>query len=388
MSDPGRTILFVHPSDELYGSDRCLLEAVRSLSTHDRAIVVLPNDLPYSGRLRAELVRDGIDARTADMLVLRRRLLRPDHAPTLLRRLVRGTRELVDLIRTEDVDLVHSNTLAVPCGALAARITGTPHLWQIHEHIGDEPRSYRLLLRGMLLGTPGLLIANSVSVARACVGGSWRLARRTRIISNAVSIDVIPTSRPVRITDGPIRIGVVGRLAPRKGIGEALEAAATLQENSREFELHFFGGPPPDATWLADRYAGLARNLKIDGQVHFHGEVRDIARAYAELDILLVPSQRPEPFGLVIVEGMCAGLPVVVTRNGGGSDDILVDGETGLYCGRAPEEIAATLKSLLNDPALRERLGNNAAESARRAFPVDHYRSAIRRAHDRAISQG
>ncbi len=89
------------------------------------------------------------------MLVLRRSLLRPGQLPVLFWRFVLGTLAIVRLLRRYDADIVHSNTVAVVCGASAAALTATPHLWHVHEHIGDEPRLYRMLIRLMLTIFPG-----------------------------------------------------------------------------------------------------------------------------------------------------------------------------------------------------------------------------------------
>ena len=122
MTESRRTILYVHPSDELYGSDRCLLDAIAGLQVGDRAIVVLPEDLPYDGLLSQELHAAGADVLHVDMLVLRRSFLRPQNLPALIRRLVTGTLAIRYLLQTEAVDIVHSNTVAVPCGAVSRRI--------------------------------------------------------------------------------------------------------------------------------------------------------------------------------------------------------------------------------------------------------------------------
>ena len=370
-----RTILFVHPSDELYGSDRCLRDIVQGLSSEDRAIVVMPTDLPYAGALSRELEAAGVTVARVDMLVLRRSLLRPRQLPELLRRFVAGSRELVGLVRRHDVDLVHSNTVAVVCGAMAAAFTRTPHLWHVHEHIGDEPRAYKLLIRLMLTLFPGRIVANSRSVARALVGGSQRRLARTRVIENGVDPAITPIERPLRAPDEPVVIGAVGRLSPRKGTAEALAAAGLLAAQGRCFEMRFAGDVPPGQDDLMADYRAQVAALDLEGYVTFLGQVEDVRPLYAEFDLLLLPSQRPEPFGLVVIEGMAAGLPVVATLNGGGSDDILDHGVTGVYCGREPASIAAALAALIDAPERRRKLGVAAARVAVERYARTRYQA-------------
>ncbi|MEZ4523586.1 MAG: glycosyltransferase [Thermomicrobiales bacterium] len=251
-----RTILFVHPSDELYGSDRCLLDIIQGLPATDRAILVLPTDLDYGGDLSRAAESAGAAVARVDMLVLRRSALRPGQFPALVSRLIAGTLAIARLIRRFDVDLVHSNTVAVTCGASAALMTGKPHVWHVHEHIGDEPAPFRLLIRLMLGLFPGRIIANSRPVARALIGGSRRLLGRTRVVENSVDPGIEPVDRTGR-ESGPVVIGVVGRLSPRKGIAEAIEAAGLLARRSASFEMRFIGDVPPGRNDLWDDYRQL-----------------------------------------------------------------------------------------------------------------------------------
>ncbi len=373
MRGTRQTILFVHPSDELYGSDRCLLDIVTGLPERFRAVVVLPTDLEYSGALSHELEAAGATVERVDMLVLRRALLRPGKLPVLLKRLVVGTVRLARLIRREDAVLVHSNTVAVLCGASAAAVTRVPHLWHVHEHIGDEPLPFKALVRTFLTLLPGRIVANSRSVARAVVGGSRQRLRRIQVVENSVDPDIRPVDRSRPTDNRPVVIGVVGRLAPRKGTAEALEAAALLAGRGACFALRFAGDAPPGQEALQASYEEQVVALGLSDYVTFAGQVDDVPSFLAACDILLLPSQRPEPFGLVVIEGMASGLPVVATLNGGGSDEILDHGITGLYCGRDPLAIAAALERLVADRALRKDLGSAAAVVAARRYARTRY---------------
>lgn len=377
-----RTILYVHPSDELYGSDRCLLDIVQGLPPGDRAIVVLPTDQPYAGSLSRELEAAGASVERVDMLVLRRALLRPGNLPELIRRFVSGTIAVRRLIREHDPTLVHSNTIAVVCGASAAMLARTPHVWHVHEHIGDEPRSYRMLIRLMLTFFPGRVIANSRSVARALIGRSARRLARTRVVENSVDPAIQPVDRSGRNPEKPVVIGVVGRLSPRKGTTEAIEAAALLASRSKSFEMRFVGDVTPGQEKLRSQYQELVESLDLGDYVTFAGQVEDVRPQLESFDFLLLPSQRPEPFGLVVIEAMAAALPVVATLNGGGSDDILDHGRTGVYCGREPAAIADAVERLIDDPRIRLGLGEAAACEAARRYSQDRYRAGIMRIYD------
>lgn len=378
-----RTILFVHPSDELYGSDRCLLELTRGLPETDRAIVALPTDVRYGGHLTAELTTSGVRVERLEMLVLRRNLLRPSGLPTLAKRFIVGTWNLTRLIRDENVTLVHSNTIAVMSGAFAATLTRTPHVWHIHEYVGDEPAPYRTTLRAALTAIPGTIVANSKAVARSIAGRRTFVRRKLRVIYNGVPV-ATASEHPIHIRpdDTPI-IGVIGRLSPRKGIPEAIHAAALLKGEGRDFRMRFIGAPPPGQERLLDEYRRLAAEAELDDVVEFSGETPDIGQEYRTLDIVLVPSQRPESFGMVIVEAMEAGVSVVATRTGGGSDELMEDGVSGLYCGKAPADIAGALGRLIDGPDLRRSLAERGRIDVRRRFSLKRYQASFNALYDR-----
>ena len=357
-----KTILFVHASDELYGSDRCLLAIVKGLPASYRAVVVLPTDVPHPGPLTRELCAAGATVLHRRMLVLRRANLRPRAIPGSIVSFIAGIRTLGRIAHDERATLVHSNTLAVVCSPFAAMLGRRPHLWHVHEFLGDEPKAIRTPLRLLMRLLPGTVVANSRATARSTGVAD------VRVIENGVFLPVrerVPVEKPT--------IGVVGRLSPRKGIAEALQAAAILKRDGHDFGLLIAGGPPPGRGLLRTEYERLAEQLSVAAITTFTGEVPDPAALYAGIDILLVPSQRPEPFGLTIIEGMAAGCAVVATRNGGGSDEILEDGVSGIYCEPDPESIAEALRGLLAAPDMRERIAGRAQEVARERYSAERY---------------
>src|SRR5262249_11720691 len=147
-SGPAR-VLFLHPSDELYGSDLALLNLVRGLDRSRFApLVVLANDLAYQGALSREMEASGIEVRHLPIAVARRKYLSPTGLLGFRQKLGRSTRMIADWIEHERIDLVHTNTRAVWTGALAARRAARPHIWQVQEQI-ERPvllRRYLALL--------------------------------------------------------------------------------------------------------------------------------------------------------------------------------------------------------------------------------------------------
>ena len=112
----------------------------------------------------------------------------------------------------------------------------------------------------------------------------------------------------------------------------------------------------------------LARELGLSDRVHFLGYRKDVPLLYGAADAFLFISFR-EGLSLSLMEAMCSGLPSIVSPIRGNTD-LIEDGREGLYTALTPEAVAAAIRTLADDPALRARLGSAAQEKVR-AFSLD-----------------
>jgi D-inositol-3-phosphate glycosyltransferase len=171
----------------------------------------------------------------------------------------------------------------------------------------------------------------------------------------------------------------VGRVEPLKGIDGLLQAIAILREQDdglgRQLCLAIIGGEPENGGGEADEMARLhelRHDLHIEDMVTFLGRrAQDtLPYYYSAAEVVVVPSHY-ESFGLVALEAMACGTPVVASETGGLAF-LVRDGETGFHVPTGdPEAMAERLRQLLGDEVLRERLGHQAAEYAKRyAWPL------------------
>jgi len=179
-----------------------------------------------------------------------------------------------------------------------------------------------------------------------------------------------PESPPVHRSsgDGSFRILFVGRLVERKGVTYLIDAVQRLPSGVRA-HLTVIGEGPERAALEAQAAAGL------DGRVDFRGRVddKDLQDAFAAADVLVLPSivdarGDTEGLGVVLLEAMSCGVPVVGSR-AGGITDIIEDEESGLLVPPADSALlASTLERLVRDPALAARLGAAGERRVRAAF--------------------
>ena len=165
---------------------------------------------------------------------------------------------------------------------------------------------------------------------------------------------------------GVNRVVTIGRYAYQKGYDLLLQAWAELSrirelENGEEWTLDIYGqGDQTD-------YRQLMTELGIDSnKCHLNGPVEDVVKAYQESSIFVL-SSRFEGFGMVLIEAMACGLPVVSFDCPAGPDEIITDGVDGLLVPSGDvHALAEKLMTLMSDENLRKRLGQQARQTARR----------------------
>ncbi len=157
----------------------------------------------------------------------------------------------------------------------------------------------------------------------------------------------------------------VGRLRYYKGLDTLIRALPRIHGR-----LRIVGIGPMEAEWRA-----LAQETGVADRIEWLGEAPDEALPglYHAADLFVLPASHPsEAFGLVQVEAMAAGLPVVCTELGTGTTYVNIDGVTGLVAPpRDPEALAAAINALIADPERRAAMGRAARERVEREFALD-----------------
>ena len=210
-------------------------------------------------------------------------------------------------------------------------------------------------------------------------------------------VEVVPcgVDRARFSADGPVaprapgrrRLVAACRLVERKGLGDVLEALADVPDA----ELHVAGGP--DASQLpldpeAARLRALARRLGVEDRLILHGRVsRDDMPALLRSADVVVCAPWYEPFGIVPLEAMACGRPVVATAVGGQIDSV-ADGVTGLLVPpRDPAALAAALRSLLADEDRRRAFGRAGVRRVRRLYGFDSVAAATQDVYRQVIAR-
>ncbi len=193
-------------------------------------------------------------------------------------------------------------------------------------------------------------------------------ANRVRVIYNGVADCFRPrTPRP-----GPVRVGLIGRIAPEKGHLDFLQAARLLAGRP-DLRLSIIG-----AALFSDRgYERAVRSVGSRLGVEFCEWTAEIAEALGGLDVLAVPSGAQEASTRVVAEAFSAGVCVVAYPSGG-LPELIRDGRTGLLTTkRGPVELAQAIQTLADDALMRARLTVNARAEWEARFTVERFQREV-----------
>ncbi|MBW3652125.1 MAG: glycosyltransferase [Actinobacteria bacterium] len=219
------------------------------------------------------------------------------------------------------------------------------------------------------------IVRRADRIVATCTDEAFELMRlgastdRVTVIPCGVDLERFNPQGPVEPRpSGLRRVICVSRLVQRKGIGNLVSALAHVPDT----ELVVAGGPERDqleGNAEAQRLVGIARDAKIEDRVELRGRVsRDELPALLRSADVVVCAPWYEPFGIVPLEAMACGVPVVASAVGGMIDTV-VDGVTGVHVPpRDPERLAEALRGLLDDDERRLAYGRAGASRARRLY--------------------
>jgi len=367
-------VLVVHQGAEMYGSDRVLLYLMQSLHERGRfaPIVVLPGP----GPLHAALMAAGIEVHFGEVMKVDRGMLNPAGLLRLPAQALRTLRRLDEIVAGRDVALVHSNTLAVLAGGLWAWRRRRRHVWHVHEII-LKPRFVARAFPRLVDMLSDRAIANSTATQRWLLGVRPALSTKSVVIFNGLpplveaARDAADAFRQrIGAQPGDLIATIAGRLNHWKGQGLLIEAASLLKAQGRLGPLRFaiVGAPFAGQEHVRHQLDRQVADAGLQERVRFVDFVADIAPVWHGSDIAVVASTEPEPFGMVAIEAMAAGLPVVAA-NHGGLTDIVVHEDTGLlFEPGSAQALADALARCAGDASARQRWG-----ASGRARQLSHF---------------
>jgi glycosyltransferase involved in cell wall biosynthesis len=340
------SVLHVHSGNLFGGIERAILTCVENL--HLAHSIRFEFALCFTGKFSEELVAAGQTIHKLPEVRVRN--------PLSIMAARRNLRRLLER-KQYDVVLCHSpwsHAIFAP----VIRRAGIPELFWAHARFTGK----HWLERWSRQSKPGFVISNSdysdESVTQVFPGITHQILRcpvnmKSVVLSPAERSGV---RREFKTPDTAVVIMQVSRMEDGKGHEELLSAAATFPKDLRWY-IWLVGGAQRDGERrYFEHLKAVAANLGVIEHVRFVGQRNDIPRLLAVADLLCQPNTSPDSFGLVFVEALSQGLPVVTFAMGGPAE--IVDETCGVLLppGRT-DALASQLERLIMDNDLRRRLG-------------------------------
>ncbi|OGU20365.1 MAG: hypothetical protein A2580_10185 [Hydrogenophilales bacterium RIFOXYD1_FULL_62_11] len=387
-----RTILFAHQAAELYGSDRVLLNLVQEIARlpgYD-LIVALPED----GPLRAELKQCGVEVHILPLAKVRRDMLSVRGLLALPFTMLGAVRAIDRVLNGRRVDLVYSNTLAILAPALWAKIRRVPHLWHVHEIVlapAPARRGYPWLLRGLA----DRVVCNSTLTRKWLVSEQPSIASKASVIWNGLGpcpprdeSAVEQLRERLGLQPADRLVALVGRINRLKGQSLLLQAAEILwKKGFRNVCYLMVGSPPPGQEDYLVRLQSAVELSPAAAAIRLLDFMPNVWAVWDACDLAVVPSTEPESFGMVAIEAMAAGRPVIAAAHGG-ILDIVEPGITGLLVKPKDEgALADAMERLLGDTELCVKMGQAGQARQAQLFSLDSQVDATVRCMNELIAK-
>jgi len=290
----------------------------------------------------------------------------------------------IRIIRKEKIDMIHSHWL-VPqglIGAICKKIFGISHVTTVH---GEDINTFKKLeilsgkkskilsrIYSFVLHNSDRINANSSYTKSIVLSIDGRIKNKIEIIPMGVDINRFKHEDDTNIKEdfgAGYLILSVGRLIDLKGTKYLIIAMKDVIKKFPNSKLVVAGGGPEKK-----KLKKLTKDLNLEDNVIFIGSIKnsDLPKYYSSADVFVLPSiniqGQAETLGVVLLESMSCGTPVIGT-NVGGITDIIKDGYNGfLVSDKSPEDLADKIIELLSNKELVEELSANGLKTIRERF--------------------
>jgi glycosyltransferase involved in cell wall biosynthesis len=294
----------------------------------------------------------------------------------------------IRLFKNHDIDLIHTHSdinLSKP-EIIAAKIVGIPSVCHLHAytHLNVFDRIFNNMVDRFIFISEDIMRYHQIK---------GKPSGKGRVIHNGIDIlRFVPTKKAKEKCDH-LHIGIIGRLDWWKGHDYFIKALPLITQQYPHLRASIVGTVSKSDNYLRNKQyqqslQDLVISLGLEDTVTFTGHRNDIPDFIAGLDILVHASSRPEPFGLVIIEGMACGKPVVATA-AGGVPEIIEDNVNGVLvpC-KDSRAISLAVIDLLTDRERAMRIGLAGRKTAVEKFTVDRQTRQVENLYHHVLNQG
>lgn len=380
MGSPHTRIVYLNHTGLVSGAERVLVNMIKRLDREQYDPYVL---CPEEGELYQLLVAEGATCNPTPP-VQARFTWRIGEMFKALFSLCKAVVEVRRRLDRLDPDLVHANTLRAGIVASVAAIgSRRTVIWHIHDIVPRHPFSVMIRLFAWMSRRTRILAVSNAAAKAFC--GPLPFKGRVRVLHNGIDLDAFPCKQSESvgfrekfgIPEDAFLICAIGQICARKGLLELLDAFEQIHGAVPQMHVAIAG----KVVFAHEKsyFESLVRAMNrpsVSSQVHYLGEVRDISGLMRTADLLVLNS-REEPFGLVLVEAMSSGTPVLATRVGG-IPEIVNDSENGWLIDKSDTAgLSQKMFELSQDKELLNRAANVARSETCPRFSLARFQKGL-----------
>lgn len=348
------SLLFVHYPSDLYGASRSLLRLTSRLHSEGKNVIVM---LKSDGDLVAELKKRGIPVVINKFLsVIERSKFNVTGLLTILVSFPASVFSQLFTMSKYKVGIIHTNTGVVFDSAFCAFISRRVHIWHFREWFGEFEIFWKYYQYYINITTSRIICVSKP------IAEQFKNQSKTVVINNGVPKTEFDVNRIVLRNETRIKyklenkfvVGIVGRIKlGRKGQDVFVKAASILKERGySEIKYLIVGSVFPGNENHQKELNLLIKKLNIEDEVVFAGEQADTNPFYCAMDVSVLASSLPEPFGGVVIESLALGVPVIGTAIGGTIEQIEHGINGYLFTPNSPLELVSYIEKMYNNNEL------------------------------------
>lgn len=372
-----KTILFVHQSSDLYGSDKALLLLVQKLNKNFFTPIIV---LPKKGPLVDELKKNNIKVIITPVLNIHKKMFNFKELFLFPIHLIKSIFKLNKELKEVKIDIVQSNTVVVTLGFIYAKLKGVKHFWHIHEVL-ESPKIAVTVFSWLVHVFSDFTIFNSIATKESFCEKQPSIRQKSIVIYNGLErkeeiishLEKEKLKKMFLFDSNDVILGLVGRINENKGHAIVLESLKKIKNSETNIKLLFIGSTVNGKEYVLKEVENQIKELNLEQKVTIIPFQKDIWKYWDIIDIALVPSTIPESFGLVALEAMLSKKPVIAT-NLGALKEVVEENKTGILFNLDEEEsLENSINLLINNKSLRVKLGEAGFLRANQLFTLDKY---------------
>ncbi|MCU0666579.1 MAG: lipopolysaccharide heptosyltransferase II [Candidatus Omnitrophica bacterium] len=277
----------------------------------------------------------------------------------------KSTRALAEIIRKEEIDIVHARSRAPAWSAFfACRMTAAVFVTTCHGFYSKHPFSY-------VMGWGKRVIVLSNAIAHRMIHDFNVPHERVRLIARSVSLDKFQYADPGPKRKKVFNVGIIARITPIKGHMDFIKAMHKLSKHVPHLKIWIVGDAPESKLAYKEQLQVLVRRLGLWHCTDFLGVQRDIPGVLKGLDAVVLPTVTQEAFGRAIIEAQACGVPVVATKVGG-VVDVIDDQKTGVLVPvSSPQAISEALLKIYKDKDFASSLAKAAYDKLKEKYTLE-----------------